>query len=83
MQKIIFILVIVIFASSCSTALDVLYVINQPDDEAYDDGICKNGEPSEPGMPKRYGCVNDKSEAENKEAFFRYREEREIYLNDK
>jgi len=68
--------------TGCAEAIDTLYALNQTDIEAYDSGVCKNGEPSLPGKPKRFGCVNNKSQFNNKADFLKYKKERTLYLNN-
>jgi len=42
-----------ILISGCAETIDTLYALNRTDIEAYDNGVCENGEPFLPDQPRR------------------------------
>lgn len=68
--------------TGCGPILEANRTLNRTPAESYDHGICNSGEHSRPGETVRYGCVNNISKEENREAFNYYQRERELYLNE-
>ena len=71
-----------IFITGCAKLIEVENAINRPNIESYDLGVCEHGAPANPGQPVRAGCVNNKTQEENTEAYLNYKEAREKYLNE-
>ena len=82
-NRIIFICFIVLQLLGCNPGTEIAKAIYKTDAESYDDGICKHGEPSLPGESTRDGCVNNISKEENKLNYYKYKDERDTYLNEK
>jgi hypothetical protein len=69
--------------TGCSVFLDSLVDENKSERELYDQFTCEHGEESPPGVTRRIGCVNNKGQLENYQAYERYRIDREFYLENK
>jgi len=81
-RNVLYAIVVSISLSACATTLDILSDYNETDENWYDKTKCEHGNPSEPGAPRRPGCVNSQTWAENAEELGKYKIERKIYLEE-